>query len=102
MSGKKTLRKTPGSLQRLAEPTHRADVPGRGALRAHQRCTPVLGTQAHSPLMQSHAHTRVHLRLRRRGASDRDYGCTDPAPGQYLLLSLIHISEPTRLGMISY
>src|SRR5450759_4090478 len=37
-------------------------------------------------------------------AADLDAACIrlEPAQGTPLLLSLIHISEPTRLGMISY
>jgi hypothetical protein len=59
----KTPRNTPRHLQRLDRSTHAVDVSRRSPLGAHQRCAPLLGTTADAPVMQSNAHTRIHLIL---------------------------------------
>ena len=53
-------RNPPRLGQRRSDP---ADVSGRGALWAHQRRAPVLGTKARTTAMPSHADPRVHLRV---------------------------------------
>ena len=64
-SGKKTPRSTCPNPQRLgARQTRQADVSGRGALWPHLGRAPLLGTQAATARVPSHAHARIHLCLR--------------------------------------
>ena len=61
---KKTPRYARSDPPRLgARQPHQVNVPGRGALRAHIRRTSVQGSQAATPHLSSHAHTRIHLCL---------------------------------------
>src|SRR5665648_1241822 len=89
---------------------------GRGVMPSPWSCE----RPEHGKPQQAGRHDHDQEPRRRRGKQQRAAVCGDPAPGQSMLvalhrngrshgarsfwlgLSLIHISEPTRLGMRSY
>ena len=62
-------RNPPASPRRGSRGTDHADVPGRGAVRTHQRCASVLGPPADTAALPGHAHPRIHVSLCRRGCA---------------------------------
>src|SRR5450756_2772305 len=94
------VRRGKGDLDALASP-HDSQRGGEHASRITAR-----NTNADSTRIDGQTHARPHQRSPRRGTGDATrshphQGTTGTGTATALTLSLIHISEPTRLG-ISY
>src|SRR5450759_2752828 len=100
-----------GSALRRADRSHRDDVPGPGHAATLTPAAPGVGVLARrsprrSPAMPAVSAVSATMQalvvLDPNRLEIQEVPVPTPGSNEVLALSLIHISEPTRLGMISY